>query len=95
MRIKKQEFSKLLCGIASVGLACVGIWMIWRYYYLVELAVEMGSSSLPDASLPIAGITSIIVPIISYLSYQFSLKNSRNKYKVDENGNPFSSEVTE
>lgn len=86
----KKEFSKIMCVVASLVFVCVGVWMIWRYYSLVELAIQMDSSNVPDAALPIAGITSILVPFISYLMYQFRLKNSRNKYGISESGVPYS-----
>lgn len=86
---KKIEFSKLICCLTAVGLFIAGIWMVWKYYALIEYAIQVESVSTPDASLPIAGITFIIAPIISYLTYQWGLKNSRNKYGVDENGHPY------
>ena len=86
--IKKHiEFSKLLCSLSSIGLAGVGIWMIWKYYDLVQYAIASSSISLPDSALPITGITAIISPIIGYLTYQFGLKSSRNKHGIDANGN--------
>ena len=86
---KRREFSKIMCSIAFVLLALLGGWMIWKYYALMKLAIETGSSVTPDASLPIAGITAIITPMISYLMYQARLKNSRNKYGISENGVPY------
>ena len=88
-RTKKKEFSKMLCVVASLVFVFVGCWMIWKYYDLVELAIQNDSSATPDSALPIAGITSILVPFISYLIYQFKLKNSRNKYGINENGVPY------
>ena len=85
----KKEFSKIVCSIASIIFAFIGCWMIWKYYSLVELAIQSGSGSTPDSALPIAGITAIITPIISYLLYQAKLKNSRNKYGISENGTPY------
>ena len=90
MEKSKKEFSKVMCVVASLVFVLVGIWMIWRYYSLVELAINVDSANVPDASLPIAGITSILVPFISYLLYQFKLKNSRNKYGISESGVPYS-----
>lgn len=84
----KHEFSKCACAVISAVLVAVGIWMIWRYYQLTELAIQQ-SGMLPDASLPIASITVIVAPFISYLLYQAGLKNSRNKYGVDSDGQPF------
>lgn len=86
---KRREFSKIMCVVASIGLAFLGVWMIWRYYALTEFAIQTGSSTTPDASLPIAGITAIITPLVSYLLYQAKLKNSRNKYGISENGVPY------
>lgn len=86
---KKIEFSKILCVIASIALFFLGAWMIWKYYSLTQLAIQMESAVMPDASLPIAGITSIITPLVSYLLYQARLKNSRNKYGISESGVPY------
>ena len=86
---RKIEFSKIACSLASCVFVGVGVWMIYRYYALVELAINTGASIAPDSALPIAGITAIFTPIIAYLIYQFKLKNSRNKYGVSENGVPY------
>lgn len=86
---KKVEFSKSVCALATLAFFCLGVWMVWRYYSLTELAITGASSVVPDAALPIAGVTFIFSPIVSYLVYQFGLKNSRNKYGVDENGEPY------
>ena len=86
---KKHEYSKMMCTVAFVLLALLGCWMIWKYYSLMTLAIVSGSSVTPDASLPIAGITAIITPIIGYLLYQAKLKDSRNKYGISENGVPY------
>lgn len=86
---KRREFSKVMCVLASIILAFLGGWMIWKYYALTEIAIKTGSSTTPDASLPIAGITAIITPLVSYLLYQARLKNSRNKYGISENGVPY------
>ena len=86
---KKLEFSKAACTVAFVVLLLLGVWMVLRYYSLVQLAIASGADVLPDASLPIAGISFILAPLISYLLYQLGLKNSRNKYGVDESGQPY------
>lgn len=86
---KKREFSKIACSIAFLAFLFLGIWMVFRYYSLVQLAIAGGSSVIPDASLPIAGISFILAPLISYLLYQGGLKNSRNKYGIDEDGQPY------
>ncbi|MGM9602431.1 MAG: hypothetical protein ACI3W5_12735 [Faecousia sp.] len=86
---KKREFSKIFCALAAIVMSRVGVWLIEEYYRLTELAIETGSAAVPDATLPIAGLTAIIAPIVSYLLYQVGLKNSRNKYGVDADGQPF------
>ena len=40
---KKIEFSKIACIVASIVLAFLGGWMIWKYYALTKLAIELGS----------------------------------------------------
>lgn len=87
--MKKTEFSKIICVIVSAIFVLIGCWMIYEYYALVRLAIENGSDVVPDVTLPVTGITSILVPFISYLIYQFKLKNSRNKYGINENGVPY------
>lgn len=86
---KKKEFSKILCVLGSIIFIFLGCWMIWRYYELIQLSITLDASIAPDSALPIAGITAIITPFISYLLYQFKLKNSRNKYGINENGVPY------
>ena len=86
---RKIGFSRILCSVLCGVFFFLGAWMISRYYELMELAIESGSVSTPDASLPIAGITFIFAPVLSYLMYQAGLKNSRNKYGIDSEGQPY------
>lgn len=86
---KKKEFYKIMCVVAFLTFLAIGLWMIFKYYSLMELAIESGTGVVPDAALPIAGISFILAPLVSYACYQFGLKNSRNKYGVDENGEPY------
>lgn len=86
---RRFEFSKVFCIAASILVAAIGWWMIYEYYVLVRLAITCSQSVLPDAALPIAGLTFIFAPLVSYLTYQFGLKNSRNKYGIDADGQPF------
>lgn len=86
---KKREFSKIFCTVAAVATFRFGVYLVQEYNRLLELSIEAGSMNAPDAALPIAGITAIIAPIVSYLLYQVGLKNSRNKYGVDADGQPF------
>ena len=90
---RKKEFSKMMCLTGFILFFIIGVYMILRYFSLVKLAIVSGAMVMPDSALPIAGITFILAPIISYLAYQFGLKNSRNKYGVDENGEPFKREI--
>lgn len=43
----------------------------------------------PDPALAVQSVITIIGAFISYILYSFGLKNSRNKYGVDENGQPW------
>jgi flagellar motor component MotA len=42
-----------------------------------------------NEAVTVALITTVMGSCVSYLIYQFKLKNSRNKYHVDNNGVPF------
>jgi len=76
------EFSKLMCIVAVVVFTLVAIYSIGEYYVLVKMAIENDCSVLPDASLPIAGITGILAAVLSYCLYQGGLKASLNKNKL-------------
>jgi hypothetical protein len=39
-------------------------------------------------AVTVALITTIMGACVSYMIYQFKLKDSRNKYKIDEDGKP-------
>lgn len=86
---KKFEFSKFLCLAMCVVFITLGSWMIAKYYNLIQMSIEINSSVMPDAALPIAGISFIFAPMMSYLLYQGGLKNSRNKYGIDADGQPY------
>lgn len=85
--MKGFEWSKFLTLI--VGMICIAyaVWSGYRYYELCELAI-INNGPIPDASLPIAGITGLLGSVFSYLTYQGVLKNSLNKHnlKVDKAG---------
>jgi len=90
-RVKRKkgiEFSKALCISAVIIFTLVAIFSIMDYYALMRLAIKSGSGVTPDASLPIAAITSILAAVLSYCLYQGSLKASLNKNKltIDDNG---------
>ena len=85
---KKIEWSKLLCGITAFGFGAFALWCGYEYYVLAEQAIEL-NSSMPDPTLAVTSMGTVIGALLSYLLYQMGLKNSRNKYGIDENGQPF------
>ena len=88
-RRQKAEWSKVFAGLIAFSFGGFGIWATIRYYSLIELAIETQSPIVPDASLPVAFVTIVIAALMSYLLYQAGLKNSRNKYGIDSEGQPF------
>lgn len=76
---KKAEWSKLWMALIVIyGIGC-GI----TYYVAVFM------DKMADPALAIQAVITIIGSFISYLTYQFGLKNSRNKYGVDSEGTPY------
>lgn len=86
---KKAEWSKVFAGLVAFSFGGFGIYATIRYYNLIEQAIETQSAVVPDASLPVAFVTIVIAALMSYLLYQAGLKNSRNKYGIDSEGQPF------
>lgn len=82
MKKKKREWSKLMCGVILGYGFMNGI--------LYNIAVFLDKT--PDATLATQCVITIIGAYISYLLYQLGLKNSRNKYGVDCEGNPYKKE---
>ena len=93
--LKKVEFSKLLCGIVAAVTVIVAIYSTLRYYSLVELAIETGSGVAPDPIVAVTSVGTILGAVLSYCLYQFGLKNSRNKYGIDEHGQPYREKIAE
>lgn len=87
-RKKKVEWSKVITGIVILFFAGYGIWSGIRYYQLCVMAIEK-DSMMPDATLAVTCVTTILAALMSYCLYQWGLKNSRNKYGVDSEGEPF------
>lgn len=80
---KKHEWSKFwMALIVLYGIGC-GV----AYYVAIFM------DKIVDPSLAIQAVITIIGSFISYLVYQFGLKNSRNKYGVDCDGVPYSQNV--
>jgi hypothetical protein len=81
---KKFEWSKLVCGlIVFYGIANGVVY---------NIAVFM--DKMPDSALAVQSITTIIGGYMSYLLYQFGLKNSRNKFGIDSDGNPYKQDMS-
>lgn len=87
--LKKVEFSKLLCGMIAAVIGLVAVYAILRYYSLTKLAIETGSAVTPDATLAVTCVSMLLGAFLSYCLYQFGLKNSRNKYGIDSDGQPY------
>lgn len=90
---KKMEWSKVITGVVIIGIGLYGIWCGIEYYVLAKLAIE-NNTSMPDASLAVACVTTVIAALLSYCCYQFGLKNSRNKYGIGEDGEPYNKEIS-
>lgn len=84
---KKFEFSKFLTLFAVIIFALYGVWSGIEYYKLCKIAITCGGQ-MPDAILAVTCVTTILGALLSYALYQFGLKNSRNKYRIDANGEP-------
>ena len=88
----KIEWSKLLCTIIAIGFGIFAIWCGIEFYSLCRLAIEL-NSEMPDVTLAVTAMTTVIGALLSYLLYQMGLKNSRNKYGISEDGTPFASKA--
>ena len=85
---KKFEWSKMFCAIVAFGFGIYGIWCGVEYYILARLAIQT-ESTMPDSTLAVVCVSTVIASLLSYLLYQLGLKTSRNKYGIDNNGEPF------
>ena len=75
----KFEWSKIMCGLIVLYGVANGV--------IYNVAIFM--DKCPDSALAVQSITTIIGGYMSYLLYQFGLKNSRNKFGIDSDGNPY------
>lgn len=75
----KVEWSKIMCGLIVLYGVANGI-----IYYIAIFMDKM-----PDSALAVQSVITIIGGYMSYLLYQFGLKNSRNKFGIDSEGNPY------
>lgn len=78
-KVKKKEYSKILCSLVVLYGVANGI--------LYNIQVFMGLD--PDPALAVQSVITIVGGFLSYLLYQLGLKSSRNKYGIDEEGQPF------
>lgn len=90
----KIECSKLLSGLVIITFGLYGIWCGIRYYSLAKLAIENDAAVMPDPILAVTCVTTVIAALLSYCLYQFGLKNSRNKYGIGEDGEPYNKEIS-
>ena len=82
---KKFEWSKFICGVLVLYGISNGV--------LFNVAVFM--DKCPDSSLAVQSVITIVGGYMSYLMYQFGLKNSRNKFGIDSEGQPYSQNVAD
>lgn len=83
---RKFEFSKLMVLLCFL----IGIGSIVAYYLMIRLAILTPNCVvIPDSALAVTGMSEIVGSVLSYFLYQGFLKNSRNKYNVDEYGKPW------
>lgn len=80
------EFSKFMVFLCFL----IGVASIAAYYCLMYIAItNPGCMIVPDSTLAVSGMTEIVGSVLGYYLYQAFLKNSRNKYNVDEVGKPW------
>ena len=89
----KIECSKLLSGLVIVTFGLYGVWCGIKYYSLAKLAIE-NNTVMPDPILAVTCVTTVIAALLSYCLYQFGLKNSRNKYGISEDGEPYNKTIS-
>ena len=88
MKKKKIEWSKIFSASIAIFFGLYGVWCGIEYYILCRLAIETFATP-PDPTLAVINVSTVIASLVSYLLYQAGLKNSRNKYGIDSEGQPF------
>ena len=76
---KKKDFSKVIMAIILIFGLANGV----MYH------IEILCGFQPDPALAVQSVITIVGSFVSYVLYSFGLKNSRNKYGVDETGEPW------
>ena len=89
---KKVEWSKKFCAAIALSFGINDNWCEVEYYKLCKMAIEL-SSTMPDVTLAVVSVSTVIASLVSYLLYQPGLKNSRNKYGIDADGQPFKTKI--
>lgn len=89
---KKFEFAQIVTILTIIIFSAYGVWSGIEYYRLCRLAIE-NCSTMPDATLAVTCVTTILGAFMSYCLYQFGLKNSRNKFGIDKDGQPYTLSV--
>lgn len=82
---KKKEYSKIITSFIIMIFVSIAVWSMYEYYILVRLAIELQSVNMPDATLPVTSITTILGAAMSYFIYQGYLKGSLNKHHLVKN----------
>ena len=87
-----KESPETLCAFIAFGFGAFALWCGYEYYQLAAEAIKL-NSIMPDATLAVTAMSVVVGALLSYLLYQMGLKNSRNKYGIGEDGQPFKSKV--
>jgi len=74
-----MEFSQKI----TVFLIIFGVCGVIASYILAFMGLPV------NEAVTISLITEVIMVCFGYLTYQYRLKDSRNKYKLDKDGKPF------
>ena len=85
MKKKKFEWSKI--WMALIVLYGVGNGVAYWFAIFMD--------KMADPALAVQSVITIIGSFASYLLYQFGLKNSRNKFGVDSEGNPYKQDISD
>lgn len=81
----KKEFSQMLVA-AVVLFACL---CVVAYYVAIFAGREC------DSAIGVTALGTIVGGVLSYLLYQLGLKNSRNRYGIDADGQPYKTIIEE
>ncbi len=76
---RRRERSVIFC-LMCFALGVINVAIYWLAVFL---------NKAPGETVACTGMVEMIAPVIAYYIYQAKLKDSRNKYKVDENGVPY------